>query len=111
MEQTNWISNSTKWMTFGIIHDKPKATTATISIHNEATTVTASDKEMLPNTPDEDGTITGVGKASESTGEECKNAGCTVGQKQCRYKSKDEISSPMVSSEALFLTSTVNAQE
>ncbi len=72
--------------------------------------MTASDKEIPPNTADEGGTITEVGMAGESAGEEHKNAldyhmylkekqdgrikvrSCTDGQKQCLYKSKDEMS-------------------
>jgi hypothetical protein len=40
-----------------------------------------------------------------------KTRGCADGRKQPLYKSKEETSSPTVSSEALFLTSTINAQE
>jgi hypothetical protein len=40
-----------------------------------------------------------------------KARGCADGRKQQLYKSKEETSSPTVSSEALFLTSAINAQE
>ena len=38
-----------------------------------------------------------------------KARGCADGQKQRVYKTKDETSSPTISSEALFLTCTINA--
>ena len=40
-----------------------------------------------------------------------KARGCADGRKQRIYKSKDETSSPTVSTEAVFLTSVINAQE
>jgi phage terminase large subunit GpA-like protein len=40
-----------------------------------------------------------------------KARGCTDGRKQRVYKSKDETSSPTVSTKAVFLTAVVNAQE
>jgi hypothetical protein len=40
-----------------------------------------------------------------------KARGCADGRKQRLYKSKEETSSPTVSSEAMFLTSAVNAHE
>jgi hypothetical protein len=40
-----------------------------------------------------------------------KARGCADGRKQRVYKNKEETSSPTVSTEALFLTSVVNAQE
>jgi hypothetical protein len=40
-----------------------------------------------------------------------KARGCADGRKQRLYKSKEETSSPTVSSEALFLTLAINAQE
>ena len=40
-----------------------------------------------------------------------KARGCADGRKQRVYKNKEETSSPTVSTEALFLTSVINAQE
>jgi hypothetical protein len=40
-----------------------------------------------------------------------KARGCADGRKQQLYMNKEETSSPTVSSEALFLTSAINAQE
>jgi len=40
-----------------------------------------------------------------------KACGCADGRKQRAYKSKDETSSPTVSTEAVFLTSLIDAQE
>jgi hypothetical protein len=40
-----------------------------------------------------------------------KARGCSDGRKQCLYKTKDETSSPTVSTEAVFLTSVIEAQE
>jgi hypothetical protein len=40
-----------------------------------------------------------------------KARGCVDGRKQCLYKSKDKTSSPTVSTEAVFLTSVIEAQE
>jgi hypothetical protein len=40
-----------------------------------------------------------------------KARGCADGRKQRLYKSKDETSSPMVCTEAVFLTAVINAQE
>jgi len=40
-----------------------------------------------------------------------KARGCTDGQKQRAYLSKEETSSPMVSTEALFLTCVIDAEE
>jgi hypothetical protein len=40
-----------------------------------------------------------------------KARGCADGRKQRLYKSKDETSSPTVSTEAVFLTAVINAQE
>ena len=37
--------------------------------------------------------------------------GCADGQKQRLYKTKDETSSPAVSTKAVFLTAVINAQE
>lgn len=40
-----------------------------------------------------------------------KARGCADGRKQRDYKSKDETSSPTVSTEAVFLTAVINVQE
>jgi hypothetical protein len=40
-----------------------------------------------------------------------KARGCADGRKQREYKTKEETSSPMVSTEAVFLTAVINAQE
>jgi hypothetical protein len=40
-----------------------------------------------------------------------KARGCADGHKQRVYKTKDETSSPTVSTEAVFLTAVINAQE
>jgi Reverse transcriptase (RNA-dependent DNA polymerase) len=40
-----------------------------------------------------------------------KARGCADGRKQCDYKTKKETSSPTVSTEAVFLTTVINAQE
>jgi hypothetical protein len=40
-----------------------------------------------------------------------KGRGCADGRKQCLYKTKEETSSPTVSTEALFLTSLIDAEE
>ncbi|KAL7566005.1 hypothetical protein ACA910_011025 [Epithemia clementina (nom. ined.)] len=40
-----------------------------------------------------------------------KGRGCTDGRKQCLYKSKDETSSPTISTEALFISCVIDAME